>query len=117
MKTTQENKKFHCYLVVGNVVIEDGEEIHAIPQNAMIKTDDQNLGRYQLTKAQQALQVQTFQKMGEVYKVVDVIFTNIIHLGHMTDEEFMAMPDGVGMKERTEADPFEEITAVAQADA
>lgn len=90
----------HYYLVAGHVVVEKDEHVQALPQNAMLITDEQKLGVHQIGKAQQALQVSLFKKLGDTINVVDVLIIGITHLGHMTSEEFNARPDGVEVQER-----------------
>lgn len=94
-------QRVHYYLVAGSVVVEHDGNIQAVPQNAMITTDKAQVGEHQLGKAQQALQVTMFRKMGEAMKVVDVILHNICYLGHMTPTQFHAKPAGVGVQEAT----------------
>jgi hypothetical protein len=107
----QEQKQYR-YLVAGNVIIEVEGQVQAIPQNAMIVTDDQNIGVYQLGKAQQALQLTLFKKLGEQANVVDVIITNVVLLGHMTDAEFNFRPADLAVQER--AKPTAEIIDLSQ---
>lgn len=96
---TEETKQYH-YLVAGNVIISIDDSVQSIPQNAMILTDVPNIGLFQLGKAQQALQLTLFKKMGETVQVVDVIINNVVLLGHMTPSEFNATPEGVAIQER-----------------
>lgn len=104
MKTQDETPKKHYYwLVAGNVVIASGEndeDVQGIPQNAMITTDEPTIGVFQLGKAQQAMQVTLFQKLGATVKVVDVVIFNLVNLGYMTEEEFNHRPTHVGVRER-----------------
>lgn len=96
-----EETRNYYYLVVGNVIIaSEDDNVQAIPQNAMILTDAPEIGRYQLGKAQQALQLTLFNKLGEPAKVVDVIITNMVLLGYFTEAEFHTMPEGVGIQEQ-----------------
>lgn len=98
-ETIQGQKQYH-WLVAGNVVIETDGNVQAIPQNGMIITDDMTVGVHQLGKAQQALQMTLFKKLGEPAHVVDVIITNLVCLGHMTTEEFNRQPEGIAVQER-----------------
>lgn len=93
-----EPSRVHYWLVSGSVVVMNDDNISALPQNAMITTDFQQIGEHQLGKAQQALQVTLFRKMGEAIKVVDVILHNLVYLGQMTPEEFHAKPAGVDVQ-------------------
>jgi len=92
--------KQYYYLVAGNVIINSDGGIQGIPQNAMIITDNDNIGLHQLGKAQQALQVTLFKKLGESPEVIDVIVTNLVLLGVMTEAEFNARPEGLAVQER-----------------
>lgn len=113
-----EELKQYYYLVVGNVIVAVEEDnVQAVPQNAMIITDDPQIGRYQLGKAQQALQLTLFKKLGETAKVVDVIITNMVLLGHMTQTEFHAMPEGVGIQEQEKPTNIFEFTKPMNDDA
>ena len=94
-----EAKQFY-YLVVGNVIVNTENGVQGIPQNAMIITDNTNIGVHQLGKAQQALQVTLFKKLGENLEVIDVIVTNLVLLGEMTEAEFNARPEGLAVQER-----------------
>lgn len=109
-ETTQT--KQHYYLVAGNVVIEDDGNVQAIPQNAMIVTDEPHIGVHQLGKAQQALQLSLFKKLNATTNVVDVLITGIMYLGHMTADEFNFKPEGMEVQER--AKPSAEIIDLTQ---
>lgn len=109
-------KKLHHYLIAGNVVIDAGEgSIQAVPTNAMIVSETRELAAHQIGKAQQALQIQLSKKLDDApVKMVDVIITNLMYLGHMTSETFQARPQGVEVRERregAEADNVVDLTA------
>lgn len=99
-KSVEDAKRLHYWLVAGSVVINVEDNIQAVPANAMIITDDQRVGEHQLGKAQQALQVSFFKRLGETVQVVDVILHNLVHLGAFTDAEFHSKPIGVEVQER-----------------
>ena len=100
---TQEDnqeRKFYYYLVSGNVVVENDGNVQAIMQNALMTADHPEIGIHQLGKAQQALQVTLFQKMGETINVVDVKILSLTLLGYMSEKQFNHRPEGVKVQER-----------------
>lgn len=98
---TTEQARYHHYLVAGNVVFADDQgNIQAIPQNAMLVTESQNLGVQQIGKAQQALQMTFTQKLGQPVKIVEVLIFGLAYLGHMTEAEFHNHPEDVVLQER-----------------
>lgn len=111
MKDSQatHSGKLHYWMVAGSVVVLANDNIQAVPQNAMITTDFQQIGEHQIGKAQQALQVVMFKKLGETVQVVDVILHNFVYLGHMTPEEFHAKPEGVVVREVETSQPGAEV--------
>jgi hypothetical protein len=92
----------HYWLVSGNVIvkIDDEGNSQALPANGMIITDEFHIGLYQLGKAQQALQMSLFQKLGTTMEVADVILVNISPLGCMTVDEWNWRPEGFAVQER-----------------
>lgn len=102
-----ENKALHYYMVSGQVVMKDGEDIHAVMANAVLTTDghDHHINVHALGKAQQALQITVSKKLGEMPEVVDVILMSFIDLGNMTPEEFNAPPPGMEVQEKVIVDP------------
>lgn len=109
-----EVKSYH-YLVVGNVIIEVEGNIQAVPQNAMILTDQPEIGVHQLGKAQQALQLTLQKKLGEMPNVVDVIITNLVMLGFMTSEQFNHRPEGLQVQERAKEEPASNVVDFSEA--
>jgi len=96
-----KNHRLHFWLVAGNVVINQDDNIHSIPQNGLIATDDRNLGEYQLGKAQQVLQANCAKVLGEAPQFVDVVLINFTYLGHMTEAEFHKRPKDLAVRERS----------------
>lgn len=110
-----KQKRLHHYLVTGFLLIktEEKEDLTQLTLNSMVKSDIRHIPMRLIGKAQQALQVALHQRMHDgsetpKYEVVDVVILNMLHLGHMTDEQFNATP-GAKLEERktsTGQDPF-----------
>lgn len=102
------NKK-HYFLIAGHVIFQtaDGEP-GQILLNAVVHGSSKNFAVAMIGKAQQALQIQFFKKVNDPnVQVVDVPIQNIVHLGFMTDKEFNAVPAGMELREKADAnDPF-----------
>lgn len=119
--------QFHFWLVAGQVVFTNGsDEIQSLPVTSTFATDKQELGIYQLGKAQQALQQEMFRKLGDTdvsqLTVVDVLLLALTHLGQMTPAQFTEMPAGVGVRQTQDIlidagdEPFNPLEAARAAD-
>ena len=99
-----EEKK-HYYLVAGEIVFTDEEEkVNAIRLNGVTVMKDLEVNTRELGRAQQILQVNFAQRMGEIpYKVHDVVLTSFIYLGKMSQEEFHKTPEGMKLQEKAPA--------------
>lgn len=96
--------KQHYFLVVGEIVFSPpkSEEIHAIRMNAIITGGNASIPVRALGKAQQALQVQFYERMQEpTIQVRDVVILGMTYMGYMTKEEFETPPEGTQQVERT----------------
>lgn len=100
--------KKHFFLISGLVMFTIGEDaetaqISSIPTNALVRHTDTNFPASKLAKAQQNLHKAMFMKMPEearaVITVRDVVVQSVSHLGHMTEEEFQAPPEGMTLVE------------------
>lgn len=99
--------KKHVFLIAGLVMftIGDGDDaqISSIPTNAIVRHDDQLFPAAKLAKAQQNLHKSMMLKMPEEIHgsliVRDIVLTNVSYLGHMTEEEFQAPPEGMALVE------------------
>jgi hypothetical protein len=110
---TANRRKLHYFMVAGNVIYREDDDVQSIMANAVITTDVNLINVHALGKAQQALQASLFRKMGEPKNVVDVVLLGIIPLGRMSPQEFNAPPPGLTVVERSAAnrefdpdDPF-----------
>lgn len=117
------NDKFHHYLIVGEIVFqEEGQEsVAAIRVNGVMMDPEKEIPVRLLGKAQQILQLNFMQRMAQQkIKVVDVVLMNFVYLGHMNQEEFQKVPEGVKVQEKKEtpfAEPVVDLDqAVAEAD-
>lgn len=100
--------KKHFFLISGLVIftIGDDEEtaqISSISTNAIVRHDDTSFPAAKLAKAQQNLHKSMLAKMPEEARAVivvrDVVVQTVCHLGHMTEEEFQAPPEGMTLVE------------------
>lgn len=99
--------KKHVFLIAGLVMFTIGEgddaQISSIPTNAIVRHDDMNFPAAKLAKAQQNLHKSMMLKMPEEIHgsliVRDIVLTNVSYLGHMTEEEFQAPPEGMALVE------------------
>lgn len=100
--------KKHFFLISGMVMFTIGEDpdtaqISSIPTNALVRHDDTNFPAAKLAKAQQNLHKSMLMKMPEearaLITVRDVVVQSVSHLGHMTEEEFQAAPEGTVLVE------------------
>lgn len=92
--------KQHYYLVAGEVLFfigdpkEEGNEAATLKLNTMITCRNPFVTVRELGKAQQALQLQAVQKVGEPNMVfVNVLLLAVNYLGHMRPEEFSPSQD------------------------
>lgn len=100
----EDNKTHHYFMVTGEIVFspENEENVHAIRMNAIITGESKELPVRALGKAQQALQVQFYQRMDTTkVNVRDVVLMNFSYLGYMTKEEFEKPPEGMKQIERS----------------
>lgn len=85
-------------MVAGEVVFKMNEpdaHMNALRLNCVVKTPDSRIAVKELARAQQALQMQFFQRMGTTeLTVLDVVILAIMPLGWFTEEEFNATPAG-----------------------
>jgi hypothetical protein len=94
--------KQHYHLVSGVVMFKDLETEGAVGEiklNTTLRSGSQSVPARQIGKAQQSLQMLMFQKLGTELEVVDVHIVAISYLGHMTEEQFMAPPEGMKVQE------------------
>lgn len=89
--------KQHYFLVAGNVVYSaPGEKpednlMGVLTLNTVVKGEEARFAASKIQQSQHALQMQFHAKMQEpALKIVDVLITNVSHLGEFTDEEFIA---------------------------
>lgn len=101
--------KQHYYLVAGEIIFfvgdpsEEGNEAATIKLNTMITCRNSFVTVKELGKAQQALQLQAVQKIGEPNMVfVNVLLLTVSYLGHMRPEEF-SPPQDVQMAPASES--------------
>ncbi len=97
-----EPQLFHYFLVCGEVVYKHPaeENISAIRMNTMIRSNTSHVTAHQIGRAQQALQLNLFQRMNEPNIVVhDVAILSVSPLGVMTEEQFKFVPEGVKLQE------------------
>lgn len=86
--------KHHYHLVSGEVIFvtKDGNS-GCVRLNTMLTSDDGTVPVRQIGRAQQALQMRFFERVGEPEaQVIDVFIVAISHLGVMTAEDFEAQP-------------------------
>ena len=90
--------KQYYHLAAGHVFFHDAKaegdiEVGSTHLNAVVVTQTGNITSQDLGRAQQALQIQLHNRMPHTeVKVVDVVFSGIIALGHMTPDEFLCIP-------------------------
>lgn len=91
------SQKHHYYLVAAELVFleEESENPCGMRINAAIHGDSRLITSRILAKAQQAVQMNFHKRMeNPALKVVDVVILNITYLGEMTEEAFLAPPEG-----------------------
>ena len=96
------------HLVTAQIVYQvNGQpEISSMYLNGIVTTNTVNLPAASLGKAQQAVQMHFHQRHeGVDLKVLDVVIMNLTNLGHMTQQEFHATPEGTELRMRPEASP------------
>ena len=96
------------HLVTAQIVYQvNGQpEISSMYLNGIVTTNTVDLPAASLGKAQQAVQMHFHQRHeGVDLKVLDVVITNLVNLGHMTPQEFHAAPEGTELRMRPEASP------------
>ena len=104
--TNAKSEKAHEYvLITGELVFVDPAVENCLPNairaNGVMVLPERKINRFAMGKAQQILQANFFQKMGEVQvNVVDVVLINFTWLGRMTPGEFSKTPEGLKMQER-----------------
>ena len=100
--------KKHFFLISGLVMFTIGDDpetaqISSIPTNAIVRHDNQNFAAAKLAKGQQNLHKSMLMKMPTeahaALTVRDIVVTNVSYLGHMTEEEFQAPPEGMALAE------------------
>ena len=102
------NSRTWYHLVTAQVVYQvNGQpEISSMHLNGIVTTNTVDLPAASLGKAQQAVQMHFHQRHeGVDLKVLDVVITNLVNLGHMTPQEFHAAPEGTELRMRPEASP------------
>lgn len=87
--------KQHYFVVAGNVVYSAPSEqpeqnlMGVLTLSSILKGTDARFNGAKIQQAQHAMQMQFHAKMQDPsLKVVDVVITNVSHLGEFTDEEF-----------------------------
>jgi hypothetical protein len=108
-KNAGEGRKFH-FMVAAEVLFqmpagENTEEVvlSSATLNAMVTNDKDVFPARMLGRAQQAVQMQLFKKLGDdstKANVVDVTILNVMNLGYMTDAEFQDAPAGTKQVEK-----------------
>jgi hypothetical protein len=96
------NKLKHFHLVAGTILFHDPEAnaTTSIMLNCTIVTDEKNIPSKEIGRAQQTLQMLMFKKLDDPkVEVMDVVIVGISYLGHMTDEYFLAPPEGTTRQE------------------
>jgi hypothetical protein len=98
MKAPASKKRFF-FLVSATIVFHvkgvENAQPSSVPLNATITGDKDQLPSAMIGKAQQAVQMQLLKKLGEEFQtidIVDVVINNIVTLGFMTEDEFLAPP-------------------------
>ncbi|MFP3556398.1 hypothetical protein SB861_37645 [Paraburkholderia sp. SIMBA_049] len=101
------DRKFY-FMVAATVLFnmpeaDDQVSVNTATLNAMLTHDKDVFPARMLGKAQQAVQMQLFKKLGEEStkaNVLDVTILNVMNLGYMTDAEFQAVPEGTQQTEK-----------------
>jgi hypothetical protein len=107
-------------MIDGEIVFREGdsEQVNALRINGVLVDPGRIIPVRLLGKAQQILQMNFHQRMANPkIEVLDVVLMNLFHLGHMTESEFRAVPEGQKLQERTQVAPVADLeTAVAEAE-
>lgn len=101
--------RHHMYLACLKLTFVDGDGDTGVTEtNTMIKANKPQVGLELLARAQQAAQIQLIEKLNDpTIQVLDVIFTGMFYLGHMTQEEFdKRTPQSVAPAAVSENDVF-----------
>lgn len=101
-------QKLHYFLVCGEVIFHTpDEQAGTIRLNAVVTHEKPTVPVRLIGKAQQALQLNFFKKLGDAAAtVVDVVVISISDLGKMSEKEFHAAPEGMELRQRTDENPF-----------
>lgn len=101
-------RKFH-FMVAAQVVFRiipekagDPVEINTANVNTVITSDKDQIPASMVGKAQQGIQLQLLNRLGEnaqKIEIVDVVILNFMNLGYMTDLEFQVPPEGTQKQE------------------
>lgn len=99
------SEKKHYTMVVGTIVLQEtpeSESLNTLNLNAVVNSERLEFTQQSIGKAQQALQIQFRRQHPQMAqaKVVDVILLNLVYLGHMTAEDFSAVPEGMKIQEK-----------------
>jgi hypothetical protein len=98
--TKNANKKFF-YLVAATVVFavrlgkDKMSEPTMMPINTVVTGSEDRFPSAAINRAQQAVQLALFKRLGDDaqnVEVGDVVINNLMNLGYMTDEEFNVQP-------------------------
>lgn len=85
---------------------EGSQNVHCMRLNALTLSDNINITAANIGRAQQAIQANFMAKMAESPakpQIIDVVIHSFTYLGHMTHEEFHAVPEGTELRERVES--------------
>ena len=107
--TPSSDRKFF-FMVAATIVFQvaldpknpEATVTNSMPLNAVVTSPEDKLPSALIGRAQQAVQMQFIKKMGDempTVKIVDVVITNLMNLGYMTDAEFSAVPEGLKQTE------------------
>lgn len=111
----KENQKHHHHLITGEIVFKypEHENIHSVRVNGVLIDLERDIPVRLLGKAQQILQLNFHQRMqDEKIQVLDVVLSNISYLGHFTQAEFHAVPEGTKLKEKAPETPERHLKSV-----
>ena len=115
--------KLHRFLFAGELVFTDhvGEQVSAIRLNTLVESETKDLPASAIGRAQQALQMLFFKRMGKEFpdvqfKVLDVVIISASYIGQLTVEEFHAAPEGTKLQEQVKTEVKEALQQAAQED-
>lgn len=106
-KAPVDKRQYH-WLVAGEIVFnyinKDSKEVsvNSAKVNCIIFSEKSHINMAQLGRANQTLQMQFYQRMGgttEGIEVTNLTILGMIPLGHMTNEEFNRMPEGMKLQQ------------------